>query len=154
MQFYPLHTQQYYMFLVLSLARFTLARIFTHQIRIWQHHIGNIHYLWHVFSQPWVLQSNASPFHCILSVPLSLPAFSNSSTMPHWSNHSRTFQQQCQSTHTRAFGTLPTSMPGPKDSDVYVLDDKSDASTIYIDSSNNKECDNEVETVKASVETL
>ncbi len=45
-------------------------------------------------------------------------------------------------------------MPGPKDSDVYVLDDKSDASTIYIDSSNNKECDNEVETVKASVETL
>jgi hypothetical protein len=74
--------------------------------------------------------------------------------MPRRSKRSRTAQQQRQSTHASAFGTLPTSAPGPEDSDVYVLDDKSDASTIYIDSSDDRECEDEVETVEASVEAL
>jgi len=49
---------------------------------------------------------------------------------------------------------LPMSMPSSKGSDIYVLNDKSDASIIYIDSSNNSKCDDKVEMVKASVEAL
>jgi hypothetical protein len=49
---------------------------------------------------------------------------------------------------------LPTSTPSPEGSDIYVLDDKSDASTIYIDSSDDSEHNDEVETVEASVEAL
>ncbi len=45
-------------------------------------------------------------------------------------------------------------MPSPKGSDIYVLDNKSDVSIIYIDSSNDGECNDKVETVEASMEAL
>ena len=45
-------------------------------------------------------------------------------------------------------------LPSPKGSDIYVLDSESEASAIYINSSNNKESDNKVETIEGSVEAL
>jgi len=45
-------------------------------------------------------------------------------------------------------------MPSPEGSNIYVLDNKSDVSTIYIDSSNDREHNDKVETVEASVEAL
>jgi hypothetical protein len=74
--------------------------------------------------------------------------------MPRRAKRSRTAQQQRQSTRAGAFGTLSTRAPSPNGSDIDVLDDKSDASTIYIDSSDDGERDDEVETVEASVEAL
>jgi len=100
------------------------------------------------------LQCNVSPLYRIFGAPSSPPAFSDSPSMPHRSKHSRTAQQQHQSTCAGAFGTLPMSAPSPEGSDIYVLDDKSDASTIYIDSSNDSERNDEVEMVEASVEAL
>src|SRR5216683_938792 len=89
------------------------------------------------------------PLHCH-------KPFSDSPSMPRRSRHARTAQQQCQSQsmHAGAFGTLPTSTPSPKGSDIYVLDNKSEASTIYINSSDEREPNGELETVEASVEAL
>jgi hypothetical protein len=47
-------------------------------------------------------------------------------------------------------------MPSPdlEGSDIYILDNKSDSLAIYVDSSDDRESDDEVETVEASVEAL
>jgi hypothetical protein len=47
-------------------------------------------------------------------------------------------------------------MPSPdsEGSDIYILDNKSDSSVIYVDSSDDRESDDKVETVEASVEAL
>jgi hypothetical protein len=74
--------------------------------------------------------------------------------MPRKSKRSRTAQQQRENTHARAFGALPARAPSPKGSDIYVLDGESEASTIYVDSSDDRESDDEVGTVEASVEAL
>ena len=76
--------------------------------------------------------------------------------MPCKSKRSRTAQQQRQNMQARAFGALPTRAPSPdsEGSDIYILDNKSDSSAIYVDSSDDRESDDEVETVEASVEAL
>ena len=74
--------------------------------------------------------------------------------MPCRSKHSRTAQQQHENMHAQAFEALPMHAPSPESSDIYVLDSESEASTIYVDSSDDKESDNEVETVEASMEAL
>ena len=74
--------------------------------------------------------------------------------MPRKSKRSKTAQQQRQNTHARAFGALPTRAQSPDGSDIYVLNDESDPSVIYVDSSEDPESDDEVGTVEASVEAL
>jgi hypothetical protein len=56
----------------------------------------------------------------------------------------------------RAFGALPTHVPSPNSegSDIYILNNKSDSSVICVNSSDDRESDDEVETVEASVEAL
>jgi hypothetical protein len=56
--------------------------------------------------------------------------------------------------HARAFGALPTWARSPNGSDIYVLNDESDPSVIYVNSSENPESDDEVGTVEASMEAL
>ena len=95
---------------------------------------------------------------CVAFSALSAPpAFWDNPSMPRRSKHSRTAQQQCKNTHAQAFGALPAhapTLPSPEGSDIYVLDSESEASTIYVDSSDDKESDDEVETVEGSVEAL
>ena len=74
--------------------------------------------------------------------------------MPCKSKRSKTAQQQRQNMHARAFGALPTRARSPDGSDIYVLNDESDPSVIYVDSSEDPESDDEVGTVEASVEAL
>ncbi len=88
------------------------------------------------------------------SAPSAPPAFWDNPSMPCRSKRSRTAQQQCENTHAQAFGALPVHAPSPEGSDIYVLDSESEASTIYVNSSDDKESDNEVETVEASMEAL
>ena len=74
--------------------------------------------------------------------------------MPCRSKHSRTAQQQHENMHAQAFEALPMHAPSPESSDIYVLDSESEASTIYVDSSDDKERNDKVETVEASVKAL
>jgi hypothetical protein len=94
-------------------------------------------------------------FSCIAFCAASHPpAICDNPSMPHKSKHSKTAQQQCQNTYAQAFGALPTKAQSPDGSDIYVLNDESDPSVIYIDSSKDLESDDEVGTVEASVEAL
>jgi hypothetical protein len=136
----------------LIIARFTLGSSLTklgHGSAVQATHIISKMYLVSL-----ELQCNVSPLYHIFGAPSSPSAFSDSPSMLCKSKHSRTAQQQCQSTCAGAFGTLPMSMPSPEGSDIYVLDNKLEASTIYINSSDDSKHNNEVEMVEASVEAL